>query len=222
MRNLFLVALLGFLFGCAGHHPGLLDPASANETAPERFRVQFQTTQGPFLVESVRNWSPQGVDRFYNLVKIGFFQDVAFFRVIDGFVVQFGIAGDPEVSSAWQEAGIPDEPVRVSNARGFLTFAMGGPNSRTTQFFINLADNRRLDRMQFAPIGHVVEGMDVVDSLYDGYGEGAPQGQGPSQDRIQAEGNAYLRENFPQLDYIVEANLVDSGEPDSQSSQSQN
>lgn len=186
----------------------LLDPASASERAPERFRVRFDTTRGPFTVEGVREWAPRGADRFYNLVRIGYFDDVAFFRVIGGFVVQFGISGNPAVNEKWRVAAIQDEPVRTSNQRGFLTYAMGGPNTRTTQLFINLVDNPQLDEMSFAPFGQVVEGIDVVDSLYADYGEGAPRGRGPAQDRIHSEGNRYLRENFPRLDYIVKAALV--------------
>jgi peptidyl-prolyl cis-trans isomerase A (cyclophilin A) len=196
------------LAGCGSSEPGLMDPAATGEQAPENFKVRFETTRGPFVVEVHRDWAPIGADRFYNLVKMGYFSDIALFRVIKGFVVQFGISGDPEVSARWKDAAIPDEPVRAQNRRGFLTYAMGGPNSRTTQLFISLVDNVRLDRMGFAPFGEVVEGMTIVDSFYGGYGEGAPQGQGPSQDRIYAEGNRYLRESFPKLDYIVKAEIV--------------
>ncbi len=186
----------------------LLDPSLATERAPDRFRVRFETTRGPFTVEAVREWAPRGTDRFYNLVRIGFFEDLAFFRVIDGFVIQFGISGNPEVGGRWRTAALEDEPVRASNRRGYITYAMGGPNSRTTQLFINLADNARLDDMGFAPFGQVVEGMGVVDSLYSEYGEGAPRGRGPAQDRIHSEGNRYLREHFPRLDYIVKVELI--------------
>lgn len=176
-----------------------------NQTAPDTFRVTFQTTAGDFVVEARRHWAPRGVDRFYNLVREGFFQDVRFFRVIEGFMAQFGIAGDPQVSTAWREARIPDDPVEASNTRGRVSFATSGPGSRTTQLFINYGDNSRLDDMGFSPIGEVVEGMDVVDSLHSGYGEGAPRGRGPDQGRIQREGNAYLESEFPDLDWIRSA-----------------
>lgn len=192
----------------AGPHPALLDPAKARETAPDSFKVRFDTTRGSFVVKAVRAWSPQGVDRFYNLVKIGFFDNVAFFRVLDGFVAQFGIHGDPKVNQEWFNASIPDDPVQESNRRGTLTFATGGPNTRTTQLFINLVDNSGLDGRGFSPIAEVVEGMSVVDSLYSEYGEGAPRGSGPSQPRIQSEGNSYLKENFPKLDYVQKATVI--------------
>jgi len=188
----------------------LLDPSLANQKAPETFRVRFETTKGDFVVAVTRAWAPLGADRFYNLVKIGFFEDIAFFRVIEGFMVQFGIHGDPAVSAAWRDATISDDPVKESNLRGYLTFATGGPDTRTTQLFINFKDNSRLDASGFAPIGKVVEGMEVVDSLYAGYGEGAPQGQGPSQALAQSEGNAYFKEKFPKLDYIKSATLLET------------
>lgn len=188
----------------------LTKPSEADETAPDSFKVKFETTKGDFVVEATREYSPAGVDRFYNLVKIGFFEDIAFFRVLDGFVVQFGIHGDPDVALAWQDATIPDEDVVVSNKPGFLTYAKGGPNTRSTQFFINLVDNGpSLDARGFPPIGEVIEGMDVVKSLYSGYGEGAPMGRGPSQSKITSLGNDYLREEFPELDYIKSAELID-------------
>jgi peptidyl-prolyl cis-trans isomerase A (cyclophilin A) len=188
--------------------PPLLDPGQATERAPDRFRVHFDTTKGPFVVEVQRAWAPRGADRFYNLARLGFFDDVTFFRVIDDFMVQFGIHGDPKVSSAWQFAEIPDDPVKQSNTRGMVTFATRGPNSRTTQVFINYKDNSPLDGQGFAPFGRVVEGMSVVDQLYSGYGEGAPRGAGPDQGRAQSEGNRYFRGDFPKLDHIKSARLV--------------
>lgn len=176
---------------------------------PDRFRVRFRTSRGDFIVEAHRNWAPQGVDRFYSLVHDGFFNEVRFFRVIAGFMAQFGISGDPGVSRVWREARIPDDPVVKSNSRGRLSFATAGPGTRTTQLFINFCDNSRLDDMGFAPIGEVIEGMDVVDMLHAEYGEGAPHGRGPAQSRIQGEGNAYLKREFPQLDYVVSAALMD-------------
>jgi peptidyl-prolyl cis-trans isomerase A (cyclophilin A) len=192
----------------AGPGAALLDPARATEKAPERFRVRFETTKGTFVVDVTRAWAPRGADRFYNLVKAGFYDDVAFFRTISGFMVQFGIHGDPRVSAAWREARIPDDPVTQSNARGTVTFAMAGPDTRTTQLFINFKDNAFLDSQGFPPFGRVVEGMSVVDSLYSGYGEGAPRGMGPDQGRAQQEGNAYFRSSFPKLDYVKTARLV--------------
>lgn len=186
----------------------LRDPSRATEKAPDRFRVRFETTKGPFVVEVTRAWAPRGADRFYNLVKAGYYDDVAFFRVIAGFMVQFGIHGDPRVSAAWREARIQDDPVTQSNTRGMITYATAGPGTRTTQLFVNYKDNAFLDSQGFAPFGRVVEGMAVVDSLYAGYGEGAPSGMGPHQGRAQTEGNAYLRGSFPKLDFVKTARLA--------------
>jgi len=208
--NLILLSCVIFvLASCAGDQSPLVNPDAASEQAPDQFKVTFETTKGPFTVQVVRDWAPLGADRFYNLVKAGFFNDTAFFRVVKGFVVQFGLNGDPGVNAKWKDATIPDDPVRTSNLRGYITFATAGPNTRTTQLFINLANNGRLDSMKFSPFGRVIQGMDVVDSLYGGYGEGAPNGNGPSQDKITEEGNSYLRENFPKLDYVVQAKLAD-------------
>jgi peptidyl-prolyl cis-trans isomerase A (cyclophilin A) len=186
----------------------LLDPSRATGRAPDRFRVRFDTTKGPFVIEVTRKWAPRGADRFYNLVCAGYYDDVAFFRVIEGFMVQFGIGGDPRVNAAWQAARIPDDPVAQSNRRGMVTYAMAGPDTRTTQLFINFRDNPGLDGQGFAPFGGVVEGLAVVDSLYSGYGEGAPRGLGPDQGRAQAEGNAYLRGSFPRMDFVKTARVV--------------
>ncbi len=189
--------------------PPLLDAEQAAETAPERFRVRFETTEGTFVVEVRRKWAPNGADRFYNLVKLGYFDGVTFFRVLDGFMAQFGIHGDPEVSAVWRNAQFPDDPVVQSNARGMVTYAKPpGPDARTTQIFINYKNNSNLDGMGFAPFGRVVEGMSVVDALHSDYGEGAPSGAGPAQDRAQGEGNEYFRREFPQLDHIETARLV--------------
>lgn len=185
----------------------LLAPARLKERAPDTFRVRFDTTKGPFVVEVTRAWAPRGADRFYNLARAGFFDDVTFFRVISGFMVQFGIHGRPEVAAAWQEARIEDDPVKESNRRGTLTFATAGPGTRTSQIFINFKDNTFLDGQGFSPFGRVVEGMNVVDSLHAGYGEGAPQGGGPDQGRAQAEGNAYFRRDFPKLDHVKTARI---------------
>ena len=186
----------------------LKDPSKATETAPDNFKVKFSTTQGDFTLEVNRNWAPLGADRFYNLVKAGYFSDVAFFRVIAGFMAQFGIHGDPAVSAVWREANIKDDPVTASNTRGYISYAMRGPNTRTTQFFINYADNASLNGMGFSPFGRVIEGMEVVDRLYSGYGEGAPGGSGPDQGLVQLRGNQYLKAEFPKLDYIKSAELL--------------
>jgi peptidyl-prolyl cis-trans isomerase A (cyclophilin A) len=186
----------------------LRDPSRATEKAPDRFRVRFETTKGPFVIEVTRAWAPRGADRFYNLVRAGYYDDVAFFRVIGNFMVQFGINGDPAVNRVWRQAQIQDDPVTQSNKRGMVTYAMAGPDSRTTQLFINFKDNTGLDGQGFAPFGRVVEGLPVVDSLYPGYGEGAPNGMGPEQGRAQAEGNAYLKGSFPKLDFVKTARLV--------------
>ena len=213
---LVIIAVLGLLISNLEAGDGekaspLLQPKSASmtQTAPASFKVKFQTSEGDFVVESQREWAPLGVDRFYNLVKNGYYDGVCFFRVISGFMAQFGIHGDPKVAAAWRPEQIKDDPVKQSNKRGYVSYAMAGPNTRTTQLFISYADNSRLDQMGFAPIAHVVEGMDVVDRLYAQYGEGAPQGKGPHQARLQTEGNVYLSKDFPQLDCIKKATLID-------------
>ena len=191
--------------------PGFTDPAKLTGPAPETFKAQFDTTKGKFTIEVTRSLSPNGADRFYNLVRSGFFKDVAFFRVIPGFMCQFGIHGDPGVSAKWRAAAIADDPVKGSNTRGTITFATAGPNTRTTQLFINFADNINLNGMGFSPFGKVTEGMDVVDKINGEYGEGAPRGGGPNQGRVQAEGNTYLKKDFPNLDYIKSATIVPAG-----------
>lgn len=192
----------------AAVHRSLMNPASLNQKAPDSYKVKFTTTQGDFVVEVTRAWAPLGADRFYNLVKNGFFTDASFFRVISGFMVQFGISAKPPIAAVWSKAPLPDDPVTQSNKRGYVTFATAGPNSRTTQVFISFGDNSRLDSDGFAPFGQVVEGMDVVDKLYGGYGEGAPQGSGPDQSQIEAKGKAYLDAQFPKLDSIKSAVIV--------------
>lgn len=188
---------------------GNLDPSPTREKAPEVFRAQFTTSKGKFTIEVHREWSPNGADRFHELISKGFYNDTRFFRAVEGFMVQFGLHGSPDVNRKWRAANIPDDPVKQSNKRGFVSFAMAGPGSRTSQIFVNYNDsNARLDAMGFSPFGQVVEGMDVVDNLYKGYGEGAPRGKGPDQGRIQAEGNAYLDKDFPQLDRVLSASLL--------------
>jgi peptidyl-prolyl cis-trans isomerase A (cyclophilin A) len=189
-------------------HPGLRNPAHAREQAPERYTVVLTTTTGDITIDVRRSWAPLGADRFYNLVKVGAYNEAAFFRVIDGFMAQVGLHGDPDVNRIWRSQRIPDDPVQQSNTRGMVSFATSGKDARVNQFFINTGNNARLDAMGFAPFGRVRE-MDVVDQLYSGYGEGAPAGRGPRQQRIQLEGNAYLKREFPMLDYIRFARVVD-------------
>lgn len=186
----------------------LADPAALTEQAPATYKAKFDTSKGSFVIQVTRAWAPLGADRFYNLVKNGFFDDGRFFRVISGFMVQFGLNGDPALNAKWRVARIPDDRVTQSNTRGMVTFATSGPNARTTQVFINFDDNSRLDGMGFAPFGKVISGMDVVDKLYSGYGEGAPNGRGPNQNLIQTEGNAYLTQSFPRLDHVTKATIV--------------
>jgi peptidyl-prolyl cis-trans isomerase A (cyclophilin A) len=203
-----LVAVLFALFVAGpAWSQGLANPAALNELAPAAYKAKFDTSKGTFVVEVHRDWAPNGADRFYNLVNNGFYDNARFFRVIGDFMVQFGINADPKISAVWREARIKDDPVRQSNKRGLITFATAGPNTRTTQVFINFRDNNMLDNQGFAPFGQVVSGMDVVDKLYSGYGEGAPRGQGPDQGRIQREGNAYLTTEFAKLDYIKKATI---------------
>ncbi len=202
--------MLGFASVSSGQggNDALKNPVALNETAPDEFRVKFDTSAGEFTVEVHRDWAPNGADRFYNLVKNGFYDEVRFFRVIENFMVQFGIHGDPAVSSAWRDARIPPDGVDQSNRRGYVTYAMAGsPDTRTTQVFINFGNNSSLDRQGFAPFGRVVDGMRVVDRIYSDYGEGAPRGRGPSQGRVQAEGNTYLNADFPRLDYVNAATI---------------
>lgn len=186
----------------------LRNPAALNEQAPATFKANLDTSKGQIVIDVHRDWAPVGADRFYNLVKNGFYDDIRFFRVIDGFMAQFGIHGNPAVQTAWRNAQIKDDPVKQSNKRGFVVFATAGPNTRTTQLFINFGDNVSLDRQGFAPFGEVTKGMDVVDKIYSGYGEGAPRGKGPDQNRIQGEGNVYLNKDFPRLDYIKAATIA--------------
>ncbi len=187
------------------HNPG--SPGFAVQ-APDSFNAKFETSAGDFVLAVHRHWAPRGADRFYNLTRSGYYDGGRFFRVIPGFMVQFGIHGDPLVAAAWRDQRIPDDPVRRTNLRGMVSFATAGPGTRTTQVFINFGSNDALDAQGFAPFAQVVAGMDVVDRLYAGYGEGAPRGRGPDQGRIQAEGNAYLERGFPRMDYVKRASIV--------------
>jgi peptidyl-prolyl cis-trans isomerase A (cyclophilin A) len=186
----------------------LLRPALLTAKAPATYEVKFLTTKGDFTIKVTRDWSPLGADRFYNLARHHFYDNASFFRVLKGFVVQWGISAYPPVTAAWEHAPIKDDPVKQSNLRGYVTYAMGGPNTRTTQVFINLVDNQRLDGMGFAPIGQVTQGMDVVESLYSSYGEGAPDGHGPPQDQIEKLGKPFLDKNFASLDSVRTTELI--------------
>jgi peptidyl-prolyl cis-trans isomerase A (cyclophilin A) len=191
----------------AGAHPSLLKPASLKATAPAVYKAQFTTNIGSFVIEVHRDWAPLGSDRFYNLVRNGYFTNAAFFRVVRGFVVQFGLSANPAVNKVWHTAMIPDDRVAQSNKRGSIVFASAGPNTRTTQLFINTVDNSNLDRQGFAPFGTVVEGMDVVDKIFPGYRDT------PRQDLITTQGDAYLKANFPDIDRIKLARIVPAVPP---------
>jgi peptidyl-prolyl cis-trans isomerase A (cyclophilin A) len=182
----------------------LKNPAALKEMAPAKYKAKFDTSAGVFVIEVTRAWSPLGADRFYNLVKNGFYDDVRFFRVLDGFMAQFGMNGDPSIQGPWSKSNFPDDPVKESNRRGYVTFAKtGAPNSRSTQVFINFNDNASLDKQGFSPFGRVIEGMNVVDKLHSGYGPNNV----PDQGRIMTEGNAYLNKTYPKLDYVKKATI---------------
>jgi len=182
----------------------LKTPAALKEKAPDKYKPKFDTSAGVIVIEVTRAWAPLGADRFYNLVKNGFYDDVRFFRVLDGFMAQFGMNGDPSIQGPWSKSNFPDDPVKESNRRGYVTFAKSSlPNSRSTQVFINFGDNSQLDKDGFAPFGRVTDGMNVVDKLYKGYGSNNV----PDQGRIMTEGNAYLLKSYPKLDYIKKATI---------------
>jgi len=215
-RGALIVAAV--LVACI-HRVSLLNPADPRfaAAAPDSFDVEMLTTKGPLVVRVWRAWSPHGADRFHALVEHQFFDSVALHRVIRNFVAQFGISGDPAIAAAWSARGIPDDPLRTPNRRGTLALARGGPNTRSTQLFFNLVDNTpRLDTLNgfgFPPIGRVIRGLDVLDSLNWEY-SGTRGGQtfpGPSQDSLRLQGNAYLRRRFPRIDYIVRARIVRDG-----------
>jgi peptidyl-prolyl cis-trans isomerase A (cyclophilin A) len=197
-RFLLLAAALIALTGCSS--------STGPEGGPATYRVKLETSKGDVMIEVNREWAPLGAGRFHELVTSGFYDNARFFRVLPGFVVQWGLAADPSQNAKWTE--FPDDPPGQSNTAGTLTFATRGANTRTTQVFINLVDNERLDSMGFTPFGRVVEGMEVVQQLYGEYGEGAPRGSGPDQGSIRAEGNAYLERTFPKLDFIKKATVV--------------
>jgi peptidyl-prolyl cis-trans isomerase A (cyclophilin A) len=188
--------------------PALLRPATLRAKAPAEYEVKFVTTAGEFTIKVTRAWAPNGADRFYNLVRHHFYDGATFFRVLPGFMAQFGISAYPEVSKVWEHANIKDDPIVQSNHRGFVSFATAGPNTRTTQVFVNYGNNEALDRSGFSAFAVVTDGMEVVDKLYNGYGEGAPDGHGPDQGMISNRGRAYLEKGFPRLDSIRSATLV--------------
>jgi peptidyl-prolyl cis-trans isomerase A (cyclophilin A) len=189
----------------------LLTPKRLVEKAPANFQVRMETSNGEIVIQVFRDWAPLGADRFYNLVKNGFYDDTRIYRVLDGFMAQFGLNGDPRVNLTWRTATLVDDPVLASNTRGRVSFAKGGQNSRTTELFINFGDNSTLDERGFAPLGEVVEGMDVVDGFYSAYGDGPPRGDGPYQAQAQGQGNAYLDVSFPELTRIIRATVEESG-----------
>ncbi len=186
----------------------MISPDDATETAPDTYSVELTTTKGTITIDVDRDLAPIGADRFYNLVKLGFYDDVAFFRVVPAFMAQAGLSGTPAVNKAWRNARIRDDAPKTSNSAGTVTFATSGKDSRTTQFFINLKSNARLDAMGFAPFGKVRD-LSGVEQLHDGYGDSPPSGSGPMQGRLHREGNAYLQAEFPELDYIRSAKIVD-------------
>src|ERR1700726_1573997 len=182
----------------------LLNPSALTAKAPDVYEVKFATTKGDFVLSVTRAWAPLGADRFYNLVRHHYYDNTSFFRVLKGFVVQWGISAFPPVTAAWEHAPIKDDPIVQSNRRGYVTYAKTkDPNTRPTEVLLNLHDNQGLATAGgFAPFGQVTEGMDVVDALYSGYGEGAPDGQGPEQDKIEKLGKSYLDKGFEKLDTI--------------------
>ncbi len=205
-RYLFLAIAAALLCGCSPQSGPGSGPAKL-EHAPDVYKVKFETSKGDFVVQVNKAWAPIGAERFFQLVQSGFYDKARFFRVVPRFMVQFGINADPKVSMLWQNRVISDDPVKQSNTRGKITFATRGANTRTTQVFINFADNARLDNSGFSPFGEVLSGMEVVDSLYSGYGEVAPRGNGPRSELMQTQGNEYLERDFPRLDYIKKATI---------------
>lgn len=205
---LLLSAACLAVVGCSSSEPEKKVDVTKTEKAPEVFNVNFDTSKGTVIVEVHRDWAPFGVDHFYTLVRTGFYDGTRFYRVIRNFMAQFGINGDPKTNEMWANAPIPDDPVRQSNVRGMLTYAATRmPNSRSTQLFINFKNNTMLDGQGFAPIGRVTQGMDVVDSFFDSYGEMPPNGQGPDPAQIGTQGNQYLQDHFPRLDFVKKATI---------------
>jgi peptidyl-prolyl cis-trans isomerase A (cyclophilin A) len=201
-------ALAALFSGCVGMLISCGKKVKAPVRSPDQYKVRLQTTKGDVILLVHRDWAPHGADHFYELVKMGFYDDNRFFRAVRGFVVQFGMNGDPKVNGDWANITIPDDPPKMSNKTGTITFANSGPDSRSTQVFINLADNTRLDSMDFPPFGEVIEGMDHVEHFYMDYGDGPPNGDGPDQSDIAATGNAFLDHRFPNLDRLIRARIV--------------
>lgn len=189
----------------------LLRPDDFDERAPDEFRVTLETTEGDVVIQVHRDWAPLGADRFYNLATAGFYDDSRIYRIVPGFMAQFGLNADPYVNQAWKNEVLVDDPVVESNTRGRVAFAKGGVHSRTTEVFISYKDNSALDEEGFAPFGEVVEGMDVADAFYGEYGDGPPRGDGPYQAMAQARGNAYLDEEFPELTRIIDVTVEPGG-----------
>lgn len=210
MRWMMMLGLAAMLAGCGGEAPKKAEAPKKKAPAvmPEVWKARIETTQGPVVIEVTKAWAPKGAERFWKLVTTGFFDDSRFFRVRPGFIVQFGMAGDPTVNSMMGSTSIDDDPVKEKNARGTVAFAQAGKNTRSTQVYINLKNNAELDRAAFVPFGRVVEGMDVVEKLYGGYGEWSPPGRGPEAARIQRQGNSYLDAQFPKLDKLKKASVV--------------
>lgn len=213
MRSPLALVVLAALLGCSRHSPLLApSPRDLAQAAPDSFLVRLETSRGPVVIAAHRAWSPLGVDRFHFLVQHGFYDGARFFRVVPGFVVQWGISGDSALNDAWRNRNLPDEPVRQSNTRGRVSYARGGPNTRGTQLYVNLADNRRLDTTStfgFPPIGEVREGLALFDSVFAEYScRRGSQGTCPSQDSIQRKGAEYLGRVFPKLDYIQTARVT--------------
>jgi peptidyl-prolyl cis-trans isomerase A (cyclophilin A) len=203
MKSMFVaVALVAGAAALAAQADKLKNPAALKEQAPATYKADFDTSAGKFVITVHRSWAPKGADRFYNLVKNGFFDDTRFFRVVPNFMVQFGLNGDPAIQSNWANANITDDPVTQSNKKGYVTFATRGKDTRTTQVFVNFKDNGFLDSQGFAPFGEVTSGMDVVEKISAEYGEK------PNQGSIQSQGNTYLKAQFPKLDYVKKATIA--------------
>jgi cyclophilin family peptidyl-prolyl cis-trans isomerase len=223
-RRPLSVVTVALVFGAACVHPSrhtltpvqqraaLLDPSSSfwETHAPRAFDARVETSKGVFVLAIERDWAPRGADRFYNLARAGYFDDSRFSRVVPRFIAQFGLAGDPVVGGLWYHRAFPDDPVTHSNVRGTIAFAMTGPDSRTTQLYISLVDNSRLDAQGFSPIGRVVDGMAVVDSLYSGYGETSGGGvRAGKQGPLVSGGNSYIDREFPKLDRLIRITITD-------------
>jgi peptidyl-prolyl cis-trans isomerase A (cyclophilin A) len=181
------------------------------QKAPDVYRVQLDTSKGPIIVEVHKEWAPRGAERFYELVNSGYYNGARFYRVVRNYIAQFGFSGNPKNDALWQMAYIPDDPVKQSNRKGFVSFAQSGPATRSTQVFINLRDNKDLDKSGFAPFGQVVEGMENVEKLYYSYGDLPPRGYGPDPSQLGSQGNAYLDAKFPRLDHIRKAVVLREG-----------